>query len=347
MIHMIASHLSEDHTLIYSDISPDPTIGQITRGVHTLDSFRPEIIVAAGGGSTIDAAKAMIYFARHAGVTDTNILFVAIPTTSGTGSEVTPFSVVTDEKKSVKHPLVSDEMKPDVAILNTSLVMSVPPHISADTGMDVLTHALEAVVSTKADDFSDAYAQKAAQITFSCLRISCQGDDGKNTQAKEKMHHAACMAGLAFSHASLGLCHAAAHKIGAAFHIPHGRANAILLPHVIEYNIARAEKTMPFGHAPDLDGTQHTIEKYAMLANSCGIAGATPQIAVQGLIRAITRLMHELDMPLRLRDCGISQEIFLQSLPQIAKDTLEDRCMQTNPRPADEIQVIRLLKKAY
>jgi alcohol dehydrogenase class IV len=238
--------------------------------------------------------------------------------------------------------------------------------------MDVLTHALEAVVSTKADDFSDAYAQKAAQITFSFLQISCQTGNRNNkvcqntktgneilqngtngtdadqiTQAKQKMHHAACMAGLAFSHASLGLCHAAAHKIGAAFHIPHGRANAILLPHVIEYNIARAEKTMPFGHAPDLDGTQHTIEKYAMLANSCGIAGATPQIAVQGLIRAITRLMHELDMPLRLRDCGISQEIFLQSLPQIAKDTLEDRCMQTNPRPADEIQVIRLLKKAY
>ena len=334
MINKITEYLSEGQYEVFSEIVPDPPMGLVVKGVEAVTSFKPEAIIALGGGSAIDAAKAIMDFAKK--IADLkDMQFIAIPTTSGTGSEVTSFSVITDEVKHVKYPLVSDEFLPNVAILEPELVKSVPSSIVADTGMDVLTHAIEAYVSTSATDFSDALAEKAVALVFEYLVRSYRSSE--DIEAKEKMHNASCLAGLAFNLASLGINHAIAHNIGGKLHVSHGRTNAILLPHVIEFN-SEIE-----GFSPN----KYTIaaKKYAKLAKIVGIEGTNTRMLVRNFIHAITKLQHEMKMPTRLQECKISIEDINKLKQEIAKGALEDACIITNPRIATAGDILEIIYK--
>lgn len=334
MIEKITNHIVGNEFEIFSDVVPDPHMELIVKGVEGVTKFKPDAIIALGGGSAIDAAKAIMNFSRTIGNLK-DMKFIAIPTTSGTGSEVTSFAVVTDIDKGVKYPLVSDELLPDVAILATELVKSVPSGIVADTGMDVLTHALEAYVSTKATDFSDALAEKAVKMVFSYLKRSFADADDK--EAKEKMHNASCLAGLAFNYASLGINHAIAHIIGGKLHIPHGRTNAILLPYVIEFN-AEINGFNPSNYT-------EAAKKYGELAKLIGLSGNNTRILVKSLINEITKLQRELKMPKALHECNVSKEDILKVKNEIASVALEDACILTNPRKATKNDVIEILYK--
>ncbi|PHV70281.1 alcohol dehydrogenase [Sporanaerobium hydrogeniformans] len=334
MIHKITTHLSPESYEIFSDIVPDPPMGLVVKGVEVLTAFKPDVVIALGGGSAIDATKAIMNFAKKIGQLN-HMEFIAIPTTSGTGSEVTSFSVITDEVKQIKYPLVSDEFLPDVAILEPELVKSVPPSIVADTGMDVLTHAIEAYVSTQATDFSDALAEKAVELVFGYLVKSYSASE--DMEAKEKMHNASCLAGLAFNLASLGMNHAIAHNIGGKLHIPHGRTNALLLPYVIEFN----------SEIEGFNPNKYTVAacKYAQLAKLVGIEGSSIRMLVKNFIHAITKMQHEMKMPTSLQECKVSREEINKFKQDIAKGALEDACILTNPRKATTGDIVEIIYK--
>ncbi len=334
MIDKVTKYLSEGQYEVFSEIVPDPPMGLVVKGIEAVTSFKPEAIIALGGGSAIDAAKAIMDFAKKIGELR-DMQFIAIPTTSGTGSEVTSFSVITDEVNHVKYPLVSDEFLPNIAILEPELVKSVPSSIVADTGMDVLTHAIEAYVSTSATDFSDALAEKAVALVFEYLLRSYRSSE--DIEAKEKMHNASCLAGIAFNLASLGINHAIAHNIGGKLHIPHGRTNAILLPYVIEFN-SEIE-----GFSPN----KYTVaaKKYAKLAKIVGIEGSTTRLLVKNFIHAITKLQHEMKMPMHLQECKVSIEEINKFKQEIAKGALEDACIITNPRTATAGDILEIIYK--
>lgn len=332
MILQVTDRLEEGSYEVFSDVVPDPPMELVTKGVEAVLAFKPNAMIALGGGSSIDAAKAIMDFSKKIGHLN-DMTFIAIPTTSGTGSEVTSFAVITDKEKGVKYPLVSDSLLPDVAILEPELVKSVPPAIVADTGMDVLTHAVEAYVSTAATDFSDALAQKAVELVFLYLKRSYEHSD--DLEAKEKMHNASCLAGLAFNLASLGINHAIAHNIGGKLHIPHGRTNALLLPYVIEYNA-------------NIDGfnpSEYTVaaKKYARLAKLIGLQGAHTRALVKNFVSEILKLQKEMNMPATLRDCKVTKEQINELKQEIAKGALEDACILTNPRTATTGDVLEIL----
>ncbi len=251
---------------------------------------------------------------------------VAIPTTSGTGSEVTSFSVITDPATQTKYPLADYELTPDVAILDPQFVMTVPPSITADTGMDVLTHAIEAYVSTFASDYTDALALHAIRLVFQWLPTAWQ--DGQNRTALEKMHNASCMAGMAFSNAFLGINHSLAHKLGGEYHISHGRANAILLPHVIAYNSQKPTKFVSF---PKYE-TFIADRRYAEIASYLGLPSETAEQGCQSLIRAVRALMEQIHIPSQIRELGIAERPYLDAIPRLAEKAFEDQCTGTNPR---------------
>ena len=253
------------HSEIFSDVESDPSFDTIKKGVESMERFKPDVIIALGGGSPIDAAKGMWLFYEHPDADPeglklkfmdirkrtykfpklgTKCKMVAIPTTSGTGSEVTSFAVITDKKQNKKYPLADYELTPDVAIVDPDLVMSLPKSVTADTGMDVLTHALEAYVSNMASDYTDGLAEKAVELVINYLEKAY--DDGTDKLAREKMHNASTIAGMAFTNAFLGVNHSIAHKVGAEFHLPHGRINAILLPYVVRYNSTKPTKFVSF-----------------------------------------------------------------------------------------------------
>ena len=290
-------------------------------------------MIAIGGGSAIDAAKAIKDFSIKLSTERKQIKFIAIPTTSGTGTEVTSFAVITDQGKNLKYPLVADSLLPDEAILDTSLVMSVPKAVTADTGMDVLTHAIEAYVSTEANDFSDAFAEKAVQLIFDYLPRAFK--NGNDFEAREKVHHASTLAGMAFNMVGLGINHSIAHVCGAKFHIPHGRMNAILLSTVIDFNAGLR------GYADKGNGT---AKKYAKLAHILGYPATSPRMGVRSLLQHINQLGKELNMPVNLRGCGITIQQVNEAKQKISEAALKDACTKTNPR-IPRARILKLYRK--
>ena len=317
---------------IFSDVQADPDIATVTRGVEQILEFQPDAVVAFGGGSAIDAAKAIVFFAaRERDMRDCK--FIAIPTTSGTGSEVTDYAVITDRAKGIKYPLDSQALRPPVAILDPELTVSAPASVTADASMDVLTHALEAYVSKGANDFSDALCEKAVSLVFRFLPLAFQ--DGTNLLAREKMHNASCMAGLAFNSAGLGLNHGMAHALGARFHIPHGRANGILLPYVMSFNAGCAEQLTS------------TAKRYARISRLLELESSSVRQSALNLIRTARRYIEKLNMPSTLQAAGVNAAEFEEAVHDMAEAALADRCTATNPRSCTAEEIEQIFRKAY
>ena len=324
---------------VFKDVVPDPPIEKISEGVKKMLEYRPDAIVAVGGGSAIDSSKSIREFALRVDHY-AEVGLIAIPTTSGTGSEVTSFAVVTDPAAKVKYPLVSYSMMPDEAILDAELVKSVPPAVTADTGMDVFTHALEACVSINRSDFSNALAEKAIEICGVFLLRAFL--DGNDTHARQKMHSASCLAGLAFNTASLGLNHGMAHQLGATFHIPHGRANAMLLPHIIEFN-SDINK-----HSKSRKEYLPAVKRYATVAQILGLSSYNKIMTVRSLVNWVQFMLKEMDIPLSISQIGtISEEEYFGAIDRMADAALEDACTATNPRVPTKDDVIRIYKALW
>ncbi len=324
---------------IFKDVVPDPPIEKISEGVKKMLEYRPDAIVAVGGGSAIDSSKSIREFALRVDHY-AEVGLIAIPTTSGTGSEVTSFAVVTDPAAKVKYPLVSYSMMPDEAILDAELVKSVPPSVTADTGMDVFTHALEACVSINRSDFSNALAEKAIEICGVFLLRAFL--DGNDMHARQKMHSASCLAGLAFNTASLGLNHGMAHQLGATFHIPHGRANAMLLPHIIEFN-SDINK-----HSKSRKEYLPAVKRYSTVAQILGLSSYNKIMTVRSLVNWVQFMLKEMDIPLSISQMGtISEEEYFGAVDRMADAALEDACTATNPRVPTKNDVIRIYKNLW
>lgn len=332
---------------VFADVEPDPSVDTVLNGAEKMRQFKPDTIIALGGGSSMDAAKGMWLFYENPEIDfdDLRLRFmdvrkrvfkfpklgrqaklVAIPTTSGTGSEVTSFAVVTDKVNNIKYPLADYELTPDVAIIDPNFVMTVPKVVTADTGVDVLTHAIEAYVSVMATDYTDALAIKAIQMVFDYLPRAYK--DGSDKEAREKMHNASCMAGMAFANAFLGINHSLAHKLGGEFHIPHGRSNAILLPHVIKYNATKPTKFAAFPKYKEFIADK----KYAEIAKYLGLKSTTTEEGVKSLIDAVNNLLVELNIPKTIAECGVSEKEFMASVDKLALDAFDDQCTPANPR---------------
>jgi acetaldehyde dehydrogenase/alcohol dehydrogenase len=363
VLHYLRKRDKYCHSEIFADVEPDPSVDTIMRGVDAMNAFNPDVIIALGGGSAIDAAKGMWLFFEHP-ETDFEGLrlkfldirkraflypnlgkkaqLVAIPTTSGTGSEVTSFSVITDKSNgNVKYPLADYELTPDVAIIDPQFVRTMPKSITADTGMDVLTHAIEAYVSILASDYTNGLAIKAIELVFKYLRRSY--NDPEDAVAREKMHNASCIAGMAFTNAFLGINHSLAHKLGGEYHIPHGRANAILLPHVIEYN---AQTPTKFPIFPKY-GKFVADERYAQISRYLGFGGATKEEQIANLINEVRKLMKDLGMPMTIAEAGVNEKEFLTKLEGLSERAFEDQCTTANPRYPLVTELADIYKKAY
>ena len=324
---------------IFKDVVPDPPVEKIAVGVKAMLEYKPDCIVAVGGGSAIDSSKSIREFALQAEPYGTCAL-IAIPTTSGTGSEVTSFAVISDPQAKMKYPLVSPDLTPDEAILDAELVRSVPPAITADTGMDVFTHALEAYVSTNNNEFSAALAEKAIEIIGVFLLRAYL--DGNDMHARQKMHAASCLAGLAFNSASLGLNHGMAHQLGSNFHIPHGRANAMLLPHIIEFN-ANINK-----HSRSQKEYLPAVKKYATVANNLGLSSYNKIMSVRSLVNWTQFMLKEMDIPLSISQMGnVTEEEYMAAIPAMADAAIADACTATNPRPVTRADVMEIYRKLW
>lgn len=341
MIKLITYRLDEGNIefQVYKDVVPDPPVEKIVLGVKKLLDYKPEAIIAVGGGSAIDSAKAMKEFASKIGDIQ-DVPLIAIPTTSGTGSEVTSFSVITDAETQTKYPLVSESMIPSEAILDAELVRSVPPAITADTGLDVLTHAMEAYVSTNSNEFSNALAEKAIEICGVFLLRAFY--DGNDMHARQKMHVASCLAGLAFNSASLGLNHGMAHQLGASFHVPHGRANAILLPHIVEFNSDINQ------HSRSRKEYLPAVKKYVNIAKNLGLSNFNTITTVRALVNWIQFMMKEMDIPLGISQTGkATEEEYLDKVGFMADAALADACTVTNPRTPTKADVMELYRTIW
>ena len=324
---------------IFKDVVPDPPIGKIVQGVKAVMNYKPEAIIAVGGGSAIDSAKAIREFTCQIDPS-LKIALIAVPTTSGTGSEVTSFSVITDPENHVKYPLVSESMLPTEAILDEELVKSVPPAITADTGMDVLTHAIEAYVSINNNEFSAALAEKAIEICGAFLLRAYF--DGNDTHARRKMHVASCLAGLAFNSASLGLNHGMAHQLGATFHIPHGRANAMLLPHIIEYN---SDINV---HSKSKKEYLPAVRKYLNIAKLLGLQNFNEITTVRALVSWIQFMLKEMNIPLTISQLGkCTEEEYMSRIGAMADMALADACTKTNPRVPNKADVLQIYRNLW
>jgi alcohol dehydrogenase class IV len=327
-------------TITFENVEPDPSVETVMEGAAVMREFQPDWIISMGGGSPIDAAKAMWVFYEYPETTFEDIIqpfsfptlrqkarFVAIPSTSGTATEVTAFSVITDYAKGVKYPLADYNITPDIAILDPDLAETMPQTLTAHTGMDALTHAIEAYVSTLNSPFTDPLAMKAIQMVFDQLPASFAGD----MAAREQMHYAQCLAGQAFTNALLGIVHSMAHKTGAAFstgHIPHGCANAMYLPYVIQFNAKFAEK------------------RYAEIARGVGITGTDAE-CVSKLCKKIDDYNTRMGIPKTLKEFGILEDEFKQKVAAISELAVGDACTGSNPRAITPAEMEKLLTCAY
>jgi len=311
----VASAAKAEQVAVFSQVKPDPTVELAAEGTAQLRSFGADVVVALGGGSAMDCAKAMAYFAKG------EAKLVAIPTTSGSGSEVTDFAILTHKK--VKHPLIDRRLQPDLAILDGELLTQLPPGLVADGGFDVLAHGLEAYVAKGAGAITDALAQESFRSAYGMLPASFAG----RAEVRLKVHQAATMAGMAFSQAGLGLCHAMSHSLGGLFHVPHGRLNAILLPAVVGFNAHVAG------------------EKYAKIARAAGIGGSADTLAVRNLRNGLVRLRRELKLPETLVQAGISPRDVWAAADTIVEATLADPCCTTNPMKVEDFVVRRILEE--
>jgi len=326
---------------LFENVEPDPSVETVLAGGRAMAEFSPDWIISVGGGSAIDAAKAMWVFYEYPDTSFESLVvpfsfptlrtkarFCAIPSTSGTATEVTAFSVITDNQKGIKYPLADYEITPDVAILDPALACTMPPQLTAHTGMDALTHAMEAYVSTAHTPFTDPLALKAITMIFDHLPASYEGD----AYAREQMHYAQCLAGMAFTNALLGIVHSLAHKTGAAFttgHIPHGCANAMYLPYVIQYNAKSAG------------------ERYGQIARALGMEGKDDQLLSIGLAQKVTDMNGRFGIPLCLREAGVREEEFAAKQKTIAGHAFEDACTASNPRPVTRTELEELLLCIY
>ncbi len=362
IIYQLEKRDNPVHYEIFSDVEPDPSFDTINRGVQAMGSFEPDVIIALGGGSAIDAAKGMWLFYEHPDVDKEGLKlkfldirkrtykypklglkasFVAIPTTSGTGSEVTNFAVITDKQNNVKYPFADYELTPDVAIIDPNFVMTLPKVLTADTGMDVLTHAVEAYVSNMASDFTDGLAEKAGELIREYLITAYE--HGDNKLAREKVHNASTIAGMAFTNAFLGINHSLAHKLGAEFHISHGRCNAILLPYVIRYNSMEPTKFVSFPKY------EHFIadQKYANFARKIGLDFNTTEEGIDALINMVNEMLEKLDMPKSFKEYGIDEAIYMSKIDDLANKAFEDQCTTANPRLPLVSELKKILVDAY
>ncbi len=321
-------------SIIIDGVEPNPSVKTVIKGKEKMLDFEPDWIIAIGGGSALDAAKIMWAFYEHPELDFEDIIevgsipelrnkakFIAIPSTSGTASEITAFSVITDTEKKIKYPIVSPEIIPDVAIVDPQIPATMPSHITANTGMDVMAHAVESLVSTNASDYTDPYAVRAIDLVFKYLPKAVQ--NGDDMEAREKMHNASTMAGMAFSNSSLGIIHSLAHKIGGELHITHGLANAILLPYVIEYNYEAAK------------------DKFTYIEDFLGI---------DSLADAISDLNEEVGIPSSFKDIDwldYDDQDFEEILDRMSKNALEDPCSLTNPEEPTVEDLKEIYKKAY
>ena len=328
---------------VFEGVEPDPSVETVMRGAEAMRKFEPDWIVSMGGGSPIDAAKAMWAFYEYPETTFEDLItpfsfpelrqkarFAAIPSTSGTATEVTAFSVITNHQTGVKYPLADFNITPDVAIVDPDLVMGLPVKQVAYTGMDALTHAIEAYVSTLNGPFTDPLALQAIEMVLEYLPASYNG----NTHAREEMHYAQCLAGMAFSNALLGIVHSMAHKTGAAFstgHIPHGCANAIYLPYVIQYN---AKDTV-------------ASDRYAEIARRMGLEGRSRQALINSLCAKINEFNEKLNIPKTLKEFGINEDEFKEKVDRIAELAVGDACTGSNPREIDPANMAKLLTCTY
>lgn len=328
-LEMVLHHLKKaNEVTIYADIIPDPPIEVVAEGVKRMTAHQPTVLVAVGGGSGIDTAKAM-YFTMLVSGYHRIKKFIAIPTTSGTGSEVTSASVVTDTQKKIKYPIFDDRLIPDEALLDAALVVSSPPAVTAYSGLDVLTHALEALVAKNRSTYTDALAEKAIKYVFTYL-FQCY-NKGSDLDARIKMHQASCLAGLAFDAAGLGINHAIAHQVGGQFHVPHGLANAMLLPHVISFN------------AKD----RYAEEKYADVAVQLGLGNKTLEnkLLVAKLQKAIVALAKKLGCPMTLTEYGVSKKDAIALSQTIARNAIQDSTYPFNPIEAKENELEAVYRK--
>ncbi|MCM2138228.1 bifunctional acetaldehyde-CoA/alcohol dehydrogenase [Vagococcus fluvialis] len=348
------------HFEIFSEVEPNPSTNTVYKGTEQIVNFKPDTIIALGGGSAIDAAKGMWLFYEHP---ETEFFgakqkfldirkriykfpkaeksrLVCVPTTSGTGAEVTPFAVITDSETHVKYPLADYALTPDVAIIDPQFVLSVPKSISADTGMDVLTHALESYVSVMASDYTRGLSMEAIKLVFANLRNSVNNQD---PIAREKMHNASAIAGMAFANAFLGICHSVAHKIGGEYNIPHGRTNAILLPHIIRYNAKDPQKHAIF---PKYDYFR-AHEDYAQIAKDLGFKGNTTEELVDSLVTEIIKLGKDVGIDMSLKAQGVTQEVLDNTVDRMAELAYEDQCTTANPKEPLISELKQIIIDAY
>lgn len=321
---------NSNYVSIFDEVVPDPPLKVIGKGVSEIIKINPDVVIAFGGGSAIDTAKGIIYFARLQKFIE-KVNFIAIPTTSGTGSEVTSATVITDSEEKIKHIIFDDSMLPDEAILDANLTMTVPQHITANTGIDVLTHAIEAYVSKNANVYSDALAEKAVELVIEAL-LKCY-NNGDDLEARGKMHEASNLAGMAFNMAGLGINHSLAHQIGGRFHIPHGLINGLLLNTVIDYN----------------SQNYATLKKYAKLVYKSGMVEKrdNDEFAVKVLKSYITSLMKLMNMPLNLSECKVDKAEFEKVKLLMGENALKDNCTCANPKETSVDELIRLLELIY
>lgn len=350
------------HCEIFSEVEPDPSIETVMKGAELMANFQPDVIIALGGGSAMDAAKGMWLFYEYPDADFHGLKqkfldirkrlvkypklgeraqFVAIPTTSGTGSEVTSFAVITDKKANIKYPLADYELTPDVAIIDPQFVMTVPKVVTADTGMDVLTHAIEAFVSCMANDYTDGLAKHAIQLVFEYLPRAYR--DGSDEEAREKMHNASTIAGMAFANAFLGINHSLAHKLGSEFHIAHGRANTILMPHVIRYNASKPKKFTAFPKYEKFIADK----RYAEIARILGLPARSTEEGVESLIQAIIKLAKEMEIPMSIAANGVDKTEFEAKVDYLAERAFEDQCTTANPKLPLVSELAEVYRLAY